>query len=160
MPRPEKLQRRMSQHYQQLMIARHLRNVREKIMKHGWMVQGVFGDEGGPGFAYTIGLTEAGLPELLISGNLDNQVAMQLLNAAAALHVANEFQPGDEISDIANVVFRVVACKPDAPVQQALNYYHDPKGSKGTVRTLQLVWPDDNGLYPGPFSRSDGQPLY
>lgn len=40
---------------------------REKIKQHGWIVQGVFDNETFNPFLYTVGLTEAGLPELMLS---------------------------------------------------------------------------------------------
>lgn len=149
----------------QQQIDRQMAAIREKILAYGWMVVGVYADSPGDGsaFAYTIGLTDAGLPELLITGNLDYALMQTLLNDAAHLHVETELKPGDEVSEIANVVFKVALCGPEAPIQQAHNYYyHRPERTHSRVRVLQLIWPDENGLYPGPFSRFDAttQPLY
>jgi hypothetical protein len=43
----------------------YLETAKAVIREHGWMVQGVF-DADAP-FAYTVGLTEAGLPELILA---------------------------------------------------------------------------------------------
>lgn len=139
--------------------------IQQKIREHGWMVQGVFPTtaDDGPSFAYTIGMTEAGLPELLMSGNLSHELLMILLNSAAKQHLAEEIKPGDEVSDIASVTFKVVACGPHAPIQQARNYYYDPYNRLGTVRAIQLLWPDKAGAYPGTFlwtPESGDQPIY
>lgn len=144
-------------------VPRHMAAIARMIQQHGWFIQGVFAhnaDEAN--FAYTIGLTEAGLPELLISGPLDLELMATLLNHAARLHLKNELLPGADVEEIANVVFKVRACGPKAPIQQALNYYRDVNGKKGRVRVLQLVWPDESGAYPGPFSTltPEQQPLY
>lgn len=144
-------------------IKNHMTAIARIIRQYGWFVQGVFPTkEGDPSFAYTIGLTEAGLPELLISGALDIKLMQDLLNDAARIHLNNELLPGAELSDIANVTFKVRACGPHPPIQQALNYYRDVNGKKGRVRVLQLVWPDESGAYPGPFSTltPEQQPLY
>ncbi len=117
------------------------------IKEYGWMVQGVFpnGPEQGIGFAYTIGLTEAGLPELLISGTYNEQ-AKNLLNAIAKRHAGQELKHGDTLDDMANVPFRVI----DAP--QASVGIAERRYGAGKVRVLQLVWPDSHGLWPGsPF---------
>jgi hypothetical protein len=39
---------------------------RETIRRHGWAVQAVLGDADGPPFAYTVGLTGFGHPELIL----------------------------------------------------------------------------------------------
>ncbi len=123
-------------------VAEYQARIGEVIKKYGWMVQGVFPT--GPadlGFAYTIGLTEAGLPELIISGTYDNQ-AKNLLNSAARQHASNEFAHGDTVDGIANVPFRAIDA-PEAPI----NIAHQRYGSR--VRAVQLVWPDANGRWPG-----------
>lgn len=145
-------------------MRQHRENIHKIILEHGWMVHGVFrtAPEDPPEFAYTIGLTDAGLPELLISGNMEPGLLMHLLNAAAKLHLADELVAGQDVEDIANVVFKVRACGPDAPVQQARNYYGDPHGMLGKVQVLQLIWPDERGVYPGSFlwAEENRQPLY
>lgn len=133
---------------------------RHLIKEHGWMVQGVFPTEQDPGvaFAYTIGLTAAGLPELLISGNIGMDVTVHLLNDLAKMHLREEIKPGDEVAGIANVVFHVAECGPDVEVQQARNHYGDK------VRVIQIIWPDKEGRYPGDEGfadgRDDAQPLW
>lgn len=143
----------------------YFQKVAEIVRRDGWMIQGVFpaGPGDGPGFAYTIGLSDAGLPELLMTGNLDHKVLQQLLNSAAAIHLKQELKPGGVVKDIASVDFRVVACGPDAPVQQAHNYARDPERRLGKVKVLQLLWPDKAGAYPDTIfwtTASGDQPMY
>lgn len=126
------------------------------IAEHGWMVQGVFpraGDEGTP-FSYTVGLTAAGLPELVISG-LPAELAGELLNTAAHQSLTTEFTAGQVLTDAASVPLRVVEA-PAAEVNVAHRLY------PGSVRALQLVWPDAAGVFPGDpgWSHGDAQPLY
>lgn len=128
------------------------------IAKHGWMVQGVFPTRNDPDapFAYTVGLTAAGLPELVISG-LSAETSCALLNNAARRSLGEEFKPGQVLDGIASVPFRVVDA-PSAEVNMAHHLYEDRD-----VRALQLVWPDKGGAYPGEPGWSlpdDAQPIY
>jgi hypothetical protein len=93
-------------------------------------------------FFYTVGLTVAGLPELVISG-LPPETAATLLNIAAKRALANEIKAGDVLDDVASVPFRVIAA-PLAAVNMARHLY-----GLGKVTGLQLVWPDKGGAYPG-----------
>jgi hypothetical protein len=136
-----------------------------KIREFGWMVLGVFPTREGEDapHAYTVGLTTAGLPELLMSGNLGQQLMQELLNAAARLHLEEEYGHGSMIDTIASVPFKAQLCDPGDAVQQAHNYYCDPDRTKGTVKVLQLVWPCEHGYFPGDkdYCRPpEDQPLY
>ncbi len=127
------------------------------INEHGWMLQAVFGTDDDPcaPFVYTVGLTVAGLPELIIAG-LPDQTAGWLLNTAAKRSLGVEIKAGDVIDDIATVPFRVIDA-PSAEVNLARHLY-----GLSRVTALQLVWPDDKGHYPGDpgWSLGDAQPLY
>lgn len=144
-------------------LARQRAENRKTIKEHGWAVPGVIPSPTSPGFNYTIGLTEAGLPELLISG-LDLRIGCGLLNLVARRHAGAELKPGDVVDDILadGLKLRVREATIGDHIQQALNYYNDPHNRHGRVRLLQLVWPDENGAYPGEFVWSLGtaQKLY
>lgn len=146
----------MAHDERQRRVNEYLETLKKKIKEHGWVVFPTK-DEDGARFAYTVGLTVIGLPELLITGNLDFELHEQLLNDAAQEHLRKTLEPGDLVTDIASVIFKVAQCGPDAPVQQARNLYGD------RVTALQLIWPDKNGAYPGTFRWSlkpEDQPLY
>lgn len=90
----------MSEEQWNFRMAAYLEKVKEKIAEHGWMVQGVFsrpGDKPEPEFAYTVGMTEAGLPELIVSGS-DQATMANLLNELAARHLKDELTHGQEIT--------------------------------------------------------------
>ena len=127
------------------------------IAAHGWMVQGVLPRVGDPDvpFAYTVGLTVAGLPELVVSG-MPVGLAHEILNVAARRSTVTEFRPGQVVEDIAPFRVRVVNA-PGAEVNMARYLF-----SRAAVRALQLVWPDKGGAFPGDpgWSLSGAQPVY
>ncbi|MFI7608501.1 DUF4262 domain-containing protein [Micromonospora sp. NPDC049366] len=135
----------------------YLESVEGVIREHGWMVQFVFPTENEPGvpFAYTVGLTAKGRPELVIAG-LPDQVAGQLLNMAAEASLQAPFEAGQTVDDLATVPFRVVTADL-AEVGMARNLYGDER-----VSALQLVWPARNGAFPWEPTWPDDtrQPVY
>jgi Domain of unknown function (DUF4262) len=57
---------------------------RDTIRRHGWALQAVLGDEDGPPFVYTVGLTGFGHPELILFATAQT-TAGQLLNELGEL---------------------------------------------------------------------------
>jgi hypothetical protein len=57
---------------------------RETIRRHGWALQAVDGDEDGPPYVYTVGLTGFGHPELIVFATAQ-AAAARLLNDLGAL---------------------------------------------------------------------------
>lgn len=99
-------------------------------------------------FAYTIGLTEVNLPELIIFGP-SAQAAHMLLNITAHLMRENgEFVDGQTSDDIANLVTGFKTVTNEAVKQyacQALFFYEDKIKQP---RFLQVVIPDRAGKLP------------
>lgn len=129
--------------------------VRELVGKDGWMVQGVFPTEPGDVWlAYTVGLTDAGLPELFMAGLSGGQLH-GLLNALAARHIAREIVAGATVRGVGSVPLRVIGA-PRAPIGFARQLY----GVRASA--VQVVWPDDEGRWPGtPRWRANPvQPLF
>lgn len=114
--------------------------VRRKTIEHGWAVQYVETD---PPFAYTVGLSEAGLPELLITG-LPPERSLLLLN-----HVGNymvhqiEPAPGDWMTfpDGRSAEFVEVA-------QPGVHMCWAEALCGGPFRGLQIAWRDERGHSP------------
>lgn len=120
------------------------------VHRHGWAVQGV---RGRTPLAHTVGLTECGLPELVVTG-LPESAGAALLNAAVARALRDEVRPGQVLRLPAAPVLAVIEVEQAAerlPVATAL--YLD------AVRALQLVWPDGCGRYPWEPSAEQGQLL-
>jgi hypothetical protein len=115
--------------------------LRRTVREHGWAVQYVEDDR--IPFAYTVGLHEAGVPELLVTA-VSPERARRLLNSVAHYTVRERVPaPGDTINlpDGWHGEFVKVA-QPDAHMTFAVELY----GSD--VRALQIVWRDKQGHSP------------
>jgi hypothetical protein len=135
----------------------YLANMRELIDCHGWAVQGVQRDRIHPPLAYTVGLTERGKPELVVTG-LPLPRAAQLLNDVAphVLH-ADAPAPGERAPLIGGPVIEIVeVAVPSAHLPVAVELC-GPR-----IRALQLVHADDRGHWPwetGFRGMRGGQPV-
>jgi hypothetical protein len=124
-----------------------LDDTRAKIAAHGWTVIGVFPtpEDPGPLFAYTVGLSGKGLPELAIYG-LHAQIAHSLLNEVARRMVESgtALQNGDRIE---GVLFDDVALVAVAMTDTTdLNLVRECYGA--VAAAVQVVWPDRAGVLP------------
>lgn len=108
------------------------------VRRNGWAVQGVTGRRP---FAYTVGLTDCGLPELVVTGLRDG-VAATVLNAAAAEHLHEQLVPGARVTAGGLALEVLPVAVPGRHLLTAFAVYGDQ------VSALQLVWPDGRGRYP------------
>ena len=131
-------------------IEDHFVEVRETIRRHGWMVQYV--ESNRTPFAYTIGVHDWGLSELLITA-VSPQQATRLLNAVARDAVTGStLTPGQQIKLPAGPLIEIVEMKhPDAHLKFAVAF-----GGPET-RALQLVWADGRGRWPWSAAFCDGR---
>lgn len=121
----------------------YLNHMRELMGRHGWAVQGVGGDRIHPPWAYTVGLTESGRPELVVTG-IRIEPAARLLNDVAA-HVLHGKapDPGERVSLTGGPLIEIVAvAEPSAHLRVAADFYGPG------IRALQLVHADDRGHWP------------
>lgn len=121
-----------------------------KIEKFGYTQLVIFPTEDDPDtvkFMYTIGLTKKGFPEILVSGNLTNQGAMDIIagvvgdlernNGQIQMGVRDDlFSVRVELRDVTSPVAR------DEFVCQAVQMYGEQ------VRVIQVVWADLNNVLP------------
>lgn len=113
----------------------------DKVLANGWAV--LYIESELTPFAYTLGLYECGLPELLITG-AGKERSVELLNMAAGYCIRYDTpKPGETMSfrDGQWVEFVEVA-QPDAYLGTAVNMF-----GKG-VRARQLVWADAKDCLP------------
>lgn len=134
----------------------HLREIEQRIDRHGWLVQAVAGTRGQAPLAYTVGLTDLGLPELLVTGRPPEPGA-PLLNAVAQQTLEQgEVRPGEVVHLEHLHVEAVGLPHPDAHLFTAA-YLYGP-----ALRAVQLVWADDRGVLPwerGHRGGRGGQPV-
>jgi uncharacterized protein DUF4262 len=121
------------------------------VIEHGWATQYVEDDR--TPYAYTIGLHEFGLPELLVTG-VSPQRAARVLNTTARIALRDDDapMPGDRIQLPAGPLIEVVSVDhPGAHMNMAVAIYGPD------VRALQLVWADGHGRWPWAAGFSDGR---
>jgi hypothetical protein len=120
----------------------YLDELREMISDHGWAVQYVEDDK--RPFAYTIGLHDRGLPELLIYA-LTPDVAVRVLNSIAHMMVDDGavLVPSMHIDYEDRFLIEVVEIEhPDVHLKFAIRLCGPD------VRALQLVWADPHRRFP------------
>lgn len=133
----------------------YVQQVHEKVLRFGWVVQGVFPRKGEPGspFSYTVGLTpQYHHPELILFG-LPHETAGQLLNdLGGRVRDGLVLHAGDRLSDVLRatqlgmpMVVEMVAVPADE-VSKRLTMAE--RYAKAPVRALQMAWPDKDNLLP------------
>ncbi len=125
--------------------------LRDIIADHGWAVQ--FVEDGSRPFAYTVGLSGRGLPELLVTG-LQPRTSARLLNSIAH-YIADEgmvVQPAEHIDYQGEYLLEVVEVEhPDVHLTFAVRLRDGP------IRAFQLVWTDDARHWPWDRGWSHGR---
>jgi hypothetical protein len=135
----------------------YLNHVRDLLACYGWIVQGVGGNRLRPPWAYTVGLTALGRPELAVTG-LPHTRAARLLNEVASHLLHTDVpRPGEKIPLVDGPLTEIVeVAEPTAHLLIATELY----GSG--IRALQLVHADDRGHWPwqvGYRGMRGGQPV-
>jgi Domain of unknown function (DUF4262) len=123
--------------------ADYLAHMSGLITQFGWAVVGVERDRIHPPWAYTIGLTPHGRPEIVVTG-LPLDRATRLLNEVAGhvLH-AEAPRPGEQIPLTGGPLIEIVQLgEPTAHLNVAVDLYGDQ------IRALQAVHADDRGHWP------------
>lgn len=121
----------------------YLGYIRSIVASKGWAVQGVECDRVRLPYAYTIGLTPHGKPELVVTG-MSLTRAAELLNDVA-VHVMHAVvpEPVGRIQLISGPVVEFVEVGvPSAHLLLATELYGP------SIRALQVVYADDRGHWP------------
>ncbi len=130
----------------------YVERLREGVADRGWLVQGVGATGPYPPWAYTIGLSGYGLPELVVTG-LPVLAAGDLLNdlAAHSLH-GSPPSAGERLPLRDGRLIEVVALtEPSAHLLFAVALY-GPE-----IQALQLVHADPQGRFPWSPDFRDGR---
>ncbi|GAC1610733.1 MAG: DUF4262 domain-containing protein [Mycobacteriales bacterium] len=129
--------------------------VRPMIELYGWYIQYIHGDGDAPPYAYTIGLTEHGCPELIATG-VTQEEAAALLNAGGELAHRQHLRHGQRVTVAGRRVEVVVLPHPEAHLLFADDVYGPD------LRAIQLVHADESGIWPwsrGHRGGTGGQPV-
>jgi hypothetical protein len=121
----------------------YLDHLNDLIAQFGWAVQGVERDRDRPPWAYTVGLTRRGLPELIVTG-MQLGPAMYFLDdiAGHALHAAMP-APGERVElDGGPEIQFVEVAEPAAHLMIAVELCGPG------IKALQVVHADDRGHWP------------
>lgn len=111
---------------------------------HGVIGTGIEIDGRRVSTSYTVGLSDNGLPELVVFG-IPAEIAKQILNRAADRLRAGKLQRNVPLDQIATLplVFK------DVPASLASDYVHVANRRAGReVPAIQMVWPDSAGKFP------------
>lgn len=134
-------------------ILRYIQHVAiPAVREYGWHVHGHMVSATGLGgnITYTVGLTEAGLPELAMTG-LPHTTAAVILNDCARTHLRNELVVGGRYRSAAGANIHVIdGPGVIGPLARAMY------GSG--VRFLQLLWACPHGHYPTDPAWGDDHP--
>ncbi len=145
-------------------FAQIARKTMDTIEKYGHEVRYIFPVDPSDrtAFAYTVGRTLKGRPELLVTGGISKEVMHFMCNEAAAIDDKTPLMDGMELPAgalLEGFPVRVVAADPvDGEMYGAIDLF----GLAG-MSALQLVWPDMDGDFPGDpdYSLPEyAQPLY
>lgn len=109
------------------------------IERAGWMVQYVEPERVRAPLAYTVGLTERGLPELVVTG-LPPQESAKLLNAVA--ESGQSLGEGQRVAVGLHAMEVVRLAEPAVHLVVAAGLYGE------RLSALQLVRPDERGRWP------------
>jgi hypothetical protein len=128
-----------------------------RIDAEGWTIQGVTGDRLHAPFAYTVGLTDFDLPELVVTGLRYNRACALLDEVAAHSLHCQPPHPGERVQLDDGPLLEVVSlAHPEAHLFTAVAL----RGPN--ITALQLVWADDHGRWPwerGHRGGRGGQPV-
>ncbi len=134
------------------------------IERGGLFIPYVLSDGRSAPWAYTIGLTEVGHPELVLYG-ADEESTARFLNwiGHRIVHHGERLPVGRQARELAGAPIRYLPVPAEVVrrtdvVLWAVDYYGSLRRSTGPVEALQCMWADRHGLFPwqAGFDESDG----
>ncbi len=128
----------------------HERNFLEIVDRHGWHVMLVYGDDTGPGFAYSTGIYErTGRPELIVFG-LKPKVSHFVVNDYAERTIKGEsFEVGRRYEDFLEGSLLTFLSVTDRAVLSEYTTWTSWYYQGSNYPIFQGVWPDKKtGAFP------------
>ncbi len=130
---------------------RRLAEIREDVSAFGWSGMSVGAREGCPAFEYTVGLTRIGHPELVVFGLSPGTRHGLLSKFVRCVESGSRFREGDRCSDVVPGSAFAVCQVHERHFADHVGYamwYHRAEALPGELEVLQIVWPDEAGLFP------------
>ncbi len=109
-----------------------------------WMVLGIFGSDTSPSYAYTVGLSAQGFPELIIVG-LSAQKSAVILNHMGELFVDRSILPDHHlvVTEVSNMPCTLIAID-----NIRFQYMNQAKFYFPRYTAMQVVIPDSKSRFP------------
>jgi uncharacterized protein DUF4262 len=128
-------------------------NIHGHIERIGWSLMSVMGDAKHLPWCYTIGLIEKfDHPELIMIGLEDRSTAVPLNGLGMAIAEGHTFARG-EVADVATVPVlfgEVHEAHWESGMFAKWHHYYQAVGYPALPpMAFQVLWPDDNGFFPG-----------
>lgn len=120
---------------------------RDTIRRHGWALQAVLGDEDGPPFAYTVGLTGFGHAELILFATAQATAATVLNDLGELVRGGRELRAGERVALRSGDVHLLDFPEAEHWLFAADALYRVPGGEP--VRALLVVPADELAPTPG-----------
>lgn len=125
----------------------------QMIRDHGFMYQAVFGGDDGPGFVYTIGLAQRGLPEFIFVGSCSQNAANYLRGPVEGAMAGIDIRPGllapeSELNPYSVPAWVLAADDKLDTHAFGVRSQLRTAGSDAVPRLLQIVMPDMTGRFP------------
>ena len=130
--------------------------IRTDIARNRFTGVSVSGSVRSAEFSYTVGLTEHGLPELIVLGVRREDAIRLLSNWGSYLLDTSAVLPGETLESGPWLLEAVAVAHPEEHLLIADDFYGE------RLRALQLVWADARGRWPwdpGHQARRAGQPV-
>lgn len=125
-----------------------MREVKQNIDAFGQHLFQVFGEGAEPGFTYTIGNADRGLPELLLIGDFPSRIAAGLLNEFGAKMREDGKPLATGLIDIGwSIPIKIRQTGPLARSRYTIQV--DQYLGHDRYSVLQVMVCDENGYYPG-----------
>jgi hypothetical protein len=129
--------------------------VRGRILEHGWFLQAVEGeDHRNPPFAYTVGLSRLGHPELIAFGMHPECAHAAVEPLVRQVLAGRRFDEGDDLTAVYDDLPPELLRFPDSSTHLfvANDLYRAP--GRPPVPALQVFWPSEIGLLEGTHRRA------
>jgi hypothetical protein len=122
---------------------------RETIRRHGWALQAVSGDEDGPPFVYTVGLSGFGHPELIVFATAQAAAARLLNELGELVRAGRVLVAGERVAATAGDVHLLAFPEAEQWLFAADDLY-------GGVRALLVMPVDELVAQPGDVEQRCG----